>query len=55
MTNYIPSVTYNSVKDAQILRNAGMAFGEFQTQLADFEIGLLHETIPNFHNTRSRY
>lgn len=55
MTNYIPSVTYNSVKDSQILRNAGMAFGEFQTQLADFEIGLLHETIPNFHNTRSRY
>lgn len=55
MTNYIPSVTYNSVKDSRTLRNAGMAFGEFQTQLADFEIGLLHETIPNFHNTRSRY
>ena len=55
MTNYIPSVTYNSVKDPQILRNAGMAFGEFQNQLADFEIGLLHETIPDFHNTSSRY
>ena len=55
MTNYINSVTYNSVKDPRVLRNAGMAFGEFQTQLADFEIGLLHETIPNFHNTRARY
>ena len=55
MTNYINSVTYNSVKDPTVLRNAGMAFGEFQTQLADFEIGLLHETIPNFHNTRARY
>ena len=55
MTNYIDSVTYNSVKDPIVLRNAGMAFGEFQTQLADFEIGLLHETIPNFHNTRARY
>ena len=55
MTNYIASVTYNSVKDAEVLRNAGMAFGEFQTQLADFEIGLLHETIPEFHNTRARY
>ena len=55
MTNYIHSVTYNSVKDPVVLRNAGMAFGEFQTQLADFEIGLLHETIPNFHNTRARY
>ena len=55
MTNYIDSVTYNSVKDPTVLRNAGMAFGEFQTQLADFEIGLLHETIPNFNNTRARY
>ena len=55
MTNYIHSVTYNSVKDPVVLRNAGMAFGEFQTQLADFEIGLLHETIPGFHNTRARY
>ena len=55
MTNYIPSVTYNSVQDPTILRNAGMAFGEFQTQLADFDPAKLHETIPNFHNTRSRY
>jgi len=55
MTNYIPSVTYNAVQDPDILRNAGMAFGEFQNQLADFDISGLHETIPNFHNTRSRY
>ena len=55
MTNYIPSVTYNSVQDPTILRNAGMAFGEFQNQLADFDINRLHETIPNFHNTRMRY
>ena len=55
MTNYVPSVTYNSVRDPQILRNAGMAFGEFQMQLADFDITRLFETIPNFHNTRKRY
>ena len=55
MTNYIPSVTFNSTKDKDILRNAGMAFGEFQNQLADFDIARLHETIPNFHNTRKRY
>ena len=55
MTNYIESVTYNSVRDPGILRNAGKAFGEFQMQLADFDIGLLHETIPGFHNTRARY
>ena len=55
MTNYIPSVTYNTVQDPQILRNAGMAFGEFQTHLADFDIAQLTETIPDFHNTRMRY
>ena len=55
MTNYIPSATYNTVRDPEILRNAGMAFGEFQTQLADFDITLLRETIPGFHNTRQRY
>ena len=55
MTNFIPSTTYNTLLDPQILRNAGMAFGEFQTQLADFDITQLYETIPNFHNTRKRY
>ncbi len=55
MTNFIPSITYNTVRDFTILSNAGKAFGEFQTELADFDIGLLIETIPNFHNTRDRY
>ena len=55
MTNYVPSVTYNSVTDMDIVRNAGKAFGEFQMDLADFDISELTETIPGFHNTRSRY
>ena len=54
MTNYIPSTTFNSVQDPEILRNAGVAFGEFQNQLADFDITELFETIPDFHNTRKR-
>ena len=33
---------------------AAKAFGEFQRQLADLP-GRLHETIPDFHHTRSRY
>lgn len=53
--NYIPSATYNSVRNPEILRNAGGAFGEFQNQLSDFDINLLVETIPDFHNTRKRY
>ena len=55
MTNYIPSITFNSVKDLEIVRNAGMAFGEFQDELSDFDISRLLETIPGFHNTRMRY
>ena len=55
MTNYIPSTTYNVVKDMDVVRNAGRAFGDFQIQLSDFDSDLLHETIPNFHNTEDRY
>ena len=53
--NYVPSITYNATKDPVILCNAGRAFGEFQNQLADFDIKALVETIPGFHNTRGRY
>lgn len=55
MTNFIPSVTYNSVIDPTVVRNAGRAFGEFQMLLSDFDITQLHETIPGFHDTRLRY
>lgn len=55
MTNFVPSVTYNTVTDMNVVRNAGKAFGEFQMDLADFDISELTETIPGFHNTRQRY
>ena len=34
---------------------AGRAFGEFQSLLADLPGGRLHETIPDFHNARTRF
>lgn len=55
MMNYVPSVTFNTVTDMNIVRNAGKAFGEFQMDLADFDISSLVETIPGFHDTRKRY
>ena len=55
MTNFIPSVTHSSIMNRTVVRNAGEAFGEFQMQLADFDITQLYETIPDFHNTRKRY
>jgi len=36
-------------------REAARAFGDFQAQLSDLPDPRLHETIPNFHNTRSRF
>lgn len=35
--------------------DSGAAFGNFQKLLADFPAARLHETIPNFHDTPSRY
>ena len=55
MTNFIPSITYSTAMNLNIIRNAGRAFGEFQMQLSDFDSALLTETIPNFHNTKDRY
>ena len=55
VSEFVPNtVTYNACDDLNKLRSAGRAFGEFQTMLSDFDATLLYETIPNFHNTRSR-
>ena len=48
------TVTINRCDDLDKLRSAGRAFGNFQNMLSDFDATLLYETIPNFHNTRSR-
>ncbi len=53
--NFVPSVTFNSCDDLTVIRNTGMAFGDFQTVLSDFDAEKLYYTIPDFHNTRKRY
>lgn len=54
--NYISDAyTLQSIENPQVFYNAAKAFGDFQRQLADYPIEKLHETIPNFHNTVSRY
>ena len=35
--------------------HAGSAFGRFLKEMSDVDPSLLKETIPNFHNTKSRY
>ncbi|MDO5444551.1 MAG: aminoglycoside phosphotransferase family protein [Eubacteriales bacterium] len=52
---FIPAVTFDKCDDVNIIRNAGKAFGEFQTDLSDFDASQLFYTIPDFHDTRKRY
>ena len=53
--NFVPSVTFMTCDDPKVVRSAGVAFGDFQTVLSDFDATQLYYTIPDFHNTRKRY
>ncbi len=48
-------VTYNLAKSPELFRSAACAFGRFFNRLSDFSAENLHATIPNFHNTVSRF
>ena len=52
--NYIDSVTFDVSDDLEVIESTGKAFGDFQTQLSDFDGNELFETIPDFHNTKKR-
>lgn len=47
--------TYDQVEKLEHVFNAARAFGLFQRDISDLPGGKLHETIPNFHNTRWRF
>ncbi len=49
------SYTCQSIDSPKKFYNAAKAFGKFQCMLADYPCDTLHETIPNFHNTLSRF
>ena len=55
MTNFIPSQTIFKAENLDVVRNAGLAFGNFQMQLSDFDCAQLFVTIENFHNTKNRF
>ena len=48
-------VTYNLAESPEMFRSAASAFGRFFNRLSDFPAERLHVTIPNFHNTVSRF
>ena len=49
------SICYDQAPNYEVFRKCGAAFGNFQNMLSDFPVETLIETIPNFHNTVSRY
>ncbi len=49
------AVCLEAVEKPEDFYASAYAFGDFQHQLADFPAETLHETIPNFHNTVSRF
>ncbi len=56
MYDYIRGTrTYQIVEDPILFYNSAVAFGNFQRLLSDYPADELYETIPNFHNTVSRF
>ncbi|MBQ9414777.1 MAG: aminoglycoside phosphotransferase family protein [Clostridia bacterium] len=49
------TVAYNAAPSGDRFFQAGKAFGTFQRYLTDYDATTLHETIPNFHNTVTRF
>lgn len=46
---------YDEVKSDEDFYQSALAFGKFQSLLADYPAHTLHETIPDFHNTYARF
>ncbi|MDE6551095.1 MAG: aminoglycoside phosphotransferase family protein [Clostridia bacterium] len=47
--------TYLVAEDGDMFADAGRAFGQMLSRLADFDASKLYDVIPNFHNTKARY
>jgi len=48
-------ICLDRAESAEDFYQSAIAFGRFQTMLADFPAGTLHETIARFHDTPARY
>lgn len=49
------ATSFEQVNKAEDFYESAVAFGNFQNLLMEFDAKQLYETIPNFHNTPSRY
>ncbi len=55
MYDYISGFCLDAPESEDDFYQSALAFGRFQTLLADYPAHTLHQTIPNFHNTVDRY
>ena len=56
MYDFIRNATsFDAVKKPEDFYESAVAFGNFQSLLADYPAETLHETIPGFHDTGKRY
>lgn len=55
MYDYLEGFCLDMPESHEDLYQSALAFGRFQTLLADFPAHTLHETIPHFHDTPQRY
>ena len=54
--HFVPdTISYDLIENPEDFKASGLAFGNFQKQLADFPIETLNYTIENFHHTPSRF
>ncbi len=49
------TVSYEKAENKMFFRETGLCFGSFIDDLSDFPASTLHEVIPDFHDTSSRY
>ena len=55
MYEFVEGLSLDAPESDADLYQSALAFGNFQTHLADFPAETLHDTIPEFHNTVDRY
>jgi len=53
--NFIDNATSYQKATPELFMQTGAAFGRFSCMLSDYPAQTLHESIPNFHNTRMRF
>ena len=49
------ATSYDQVENAEDFYQSALAFGHFQSLLADYPVETLHETIQGFHDTKARF